>query len=86
MGWWQQQYGAEQSQVSDKRIDGRIAFQWRPYDRMLLTIDDNYSRQKIETETYGFALWFGINDLRSVQMDDNGTVIDFRAVRHADGS
>jgi len=77
VGWWQQQYGAEQSQVSDERIDGRIAFQWRPSDRVLLTVDDNYSRQKLVTETYGFALWFGLNDLRNVQMDDNGTVVDF---------
>lgn len=77
VGWWQQQYGAEQSQVSDERIDGRIAFQWRPSDRVLLTIDDNYSRQEVVTETYGFALWFGLNDLRNVQFDDNGTVVDF---------
>jgi iron complex outermembrane receptor protein len=77
VGWWQQQYGAEQSQVNDERIDGRIAFQWRPSDRLLLTVDDNYSRQKLVTETYGFALWFGLNDLRNVQMDGNGTVLDF---------
>lgn len=77
VGWWQQQYGAEQSQVSDERIDGRIAFQWRPSDSVLLTVDDNYSRQKVVTETYGFALWFGLNDLRNVQLDDNGTVVDF---------
>jgi len=78
VGWWQQQFGAEQSQVTDERIDGRIAFQWRPSDDTLLTIDDNYSRQTIETGTYGFGLWFGINDLRSVQLDDNGTVVDYR--------
>ena len=77
VGWWQQQYGAEQSQVEDKRIDARIAFQWRPSDNTLLTIDDNYSRQKIDTDTYGFALWFGLNDLRNVQLDNNGTVVDF---------
>jgi hypothetical protein len=78
VGWWQQQFGAEQSQVTDERIDGRIAFQWRPSDDTLLTIDDNYSRQTIETGTYGFGLWFGINDLRSVQLDENGTVVDYR--------
>jgi TonB-dependent receptor len=78
VGWWQQQYGAEQAQVSDKRIDGRIAFQWRPSDQLLLTVDDNYTRQTIDTDTYGFALWFGINDLRSVSLDENGTVVDFR--------
>jgi TonB-dependent receptor len=78
VGWWQQQYGAEQGQVSDKRIDGRIAFQWRPSDQLLLTVDDNYSRQQLVTDTYGFALWFGLNDLRSVSLDENGTVVDFR--------
>ncbi len=64
--------------MSDERVDGRIAFQWRPSDNTLLTIDDNFSRQKIETDTYGFGLWFGINDLRSVQLDSNGTVVDYR--------
>ena len=78
VGWWQQQYGAEQSQVTDERIDGRIAFQWKPSEDTLLTIDDNFSRQKIETNTYGFGLWFGLNDLRSVQLDGNGTVTDYR--------
>ena len=78
IGWWQQQYGAEQSQVTDERIDGRIAFQWRPTDDTLLTLDDNFSRQRLQTDTYGFGLWFGLNDLRSVQLDDNGTVTDFR--------
>jgi iron complex outermembrane recepter protein len=78
IGWWQQQFGAEQSQVTDERVDGRIAFQWRPSDSTLLTIDDNFSRQKIETNTFGFGLWFGINDLRSVALDGNGTVTDYR--------
>jgi iron complex outermembrane recepter protein len=77
VGWWQQQYGAEQAAVTDKRIDGRIAFQWRPSDRMLVTVDDNYSRLSLDTNTYGFALWFGLNDLRGVDLDDNGTVVDF---------
>ena len=73
VGWWQQQMGAEQSQVSDERIDGRIAFQWKPSDSTLLTIDDNFSRQRVETNTYGFGLWFGLNDLRSVQLRGSWT-------------
>jgi iron complex outermembrane recepter protein len=77
VGWWQQQYGAEQGGVEDRRIDGRIAFQWRPSDSVLLTIDDNYSRQNLESATYGFAMWFGLNDLRSVTLDENGTVTNF---------
>src|SRR5689334_24114360 len=78
LGFWQQQFGADQAQVSDERIDGRIAFQWKPSDNTLLTLDDNFSRQKLETSTYGFGLWFGNNDLRNLQIDGNGTVTDFR--------
>jgi iron complex outermembrane recepter protein len=77
VGWWQQQFGAEQSAVADKRIDGRVAFQWHPSDQVLLTVDDNYSRQAVTTATDGFALWFGLGDLRSVTMDSNGTVTNF---------
>lgn len=77
VGWFEQQYGAEQSQVSDTRIDGRIAFQWQPNEQLLLTLDDNYSRQEVETAIDGFAMWFGLNDFRSVELDNNGTVIDF---------
>lgn len=77
VSWFIQQFGAEQSQVVDERIDGRIAFQWRPNDHVLLTIDDNFSRQKVDTKTYGFALWFNQEDLRSVQLDNNGTIVDF---------
>ena len=77
VGWYQQQFGAEQAQTNDERIDGRIAFQWRPSDRLLLTLDDNYSRQDVETRTYNFGAWFDFNAFRNVQQDENGTIIDF---------
>jgi TonB-dependent receptor len=76
-GWWQQQYGAEQSETSDKRVNGRVAFQWRPSDNMLLTIDDNYAKEKLQFNTQGFALWFNRPDLRNVELDDDGTVVNF---------
>src|SRR5690349_21315301 len=57
VGWWQQQMSAEQSQVADERINGRISFQWRPSDDTLLTIFCNFSRQCLDTSTYGFGLW-----------------------------
>lgn len=58
MSWYQQQFGAEQGQTADERIDGRIALQWRPSDQLLLTVDDNYSRQYVKTVTYAFGAWF----------------------------
>lgn len=77
VSWYQQQFGAEQAQTTDQRVDGRLAFQWRPSDKLLLTVDDNYSRQDVETYTYNFGAWFDFNAFRNVQLDEKGTIIDF---------
>ena len=77
VSWYQQQFGAEQAQTHDDRIDGRIAYQWRPSENSLLTIDDNYSRQNVETKTYGFGAWFDFNAFRNTKLDSKGTIVDF---------
>lgn len=77
VSWNQIQFGADQNVTSDDRIDGRIAFQWQPNDQLLLTIDDNYSRQEVETFNYGFGVWFDFNAYRNVEQDSNGTIVDF---------
>ena len=76
-GWFPQQLGAEQVTTRDERFDGRIALQWRPDDNLLFTLDDNFSRQKIRSNSYGYAAWFNGDDLRNVKYDSNGSVIDF---------
>lgn len=75
--WFPQQNGINQQTTQDERIDARIAVQWRPTDNILLTIDDNFSRQKVRSQTYGYAAWFNGSDLRNVKLDSNGTVVDF---------
>ena len=75
--WFPQQNGADQQDTHDARIDGRIALQWRPDDDLLLTLDDNYSRQTLNSTDYGYAAWFNGDDLRNVKYDSNGSVIDF---------
>lgn len=77
VGWYQQQYGADQRYTKDERIDGRVAFQWQPSDDIMLTIDDNYSRQKVTTDIDGFGVWFNQGDLRNVTLDSNGTTTNF---------
>ena len=77
VGWYQQQYGADQRYTKDERIDGRIAFQWQPSDNVVLTVDDNYSRQKVVTDIAGFGIWFNQGDMRNVELDGNGTAINF---------
>jgi TonB-dependent receptor len=75
--WFPQQIGADQQDTHDERIDGRVAFQWRPSDSVLLTIDDNYQRQTLKSTDYGYAAWFNGDDLRNVKYDSNGSVVDF---------
>ncbi|WP_225205002.1 TonB-dependent receptor [Novosphingobium huizhouense] len=77
LGWFPQQVGANQITTRDERLDGRLAYQWRPSDRVLLTIDGNFTRQTLHTDTFGYGAWFNGDDLRNVKQDENGTVVDF---------
>ena len=76
-GWFPQQYGAEQQRVNDERVDARLALQWQPAYGTMVTLDNNYSRQKIESNNYAFGVWFNQTDLRNVELDENGTAVNF---------
>lgn len=77
VGWFPQQYVYEQNRTQDERYDGRIALQWHPSDNLMFTLNDNYSRQKITTDIYGFGVWFNQGSLRNVQLDGNGQALNF---------
>jgi len=77
LGWFPQQAGAEQNTARDQRIDARLAYQWRPNDQLLLTVDDNFSSQLVQTNSYGYAAWFNMGSLTNVKLDGNGTTVDF---------
>jgi len=76
-GWFPQQYGAEQQRVEDERVDARISLQYHPTDALMVTIDNNFSRQTIDQNNYAFGVWFNQGDLRNVTLDANGTAVDF---------
>ncbi|WP_339501692.1 hypothetical protein, partial [Pseudomonas canadensis] len=77
VGWFPQQYVYEQDRTKDERYDGRIALQWHPSDDVMVTLDDNFSRQKVVTDIYGFGVWFNQGALRNVELDKNGQAINF---------
>jgi hypothetical protein len=51
--------------------------QWHPSEDVMLTLDNNYSRQTITTDVFGFGVWFNQGDLRNVKQDANGTAVSF---------
>jgi len=77
LGWFEQQAGATQIYTKDERLDGRIALQWAPVEGVTITLDDNYSRQNIRADNFGYGIWFNQDGLRNVKLDQNGTTVDF---------
>ncbi|MBO9545012.1 MAG: TonB-dependent receptor [Caulobacter sp.] len=77
LGWFEQQAGATQIYTKDERIDGRIALQWAPSDGVVVTLDNNYTRQNVRSDNFGYGIWFNQDGLRNVKLDQNGTTVDF---------
>ncbi|WP_165190376.1 TonB-dependent receptor [Caulobacter soli] len=76
-GWFTQDYGVYQEHTQDKRIDGRVAVQWRPTENLLLTLNDNYSKDKLTQDQYGYSIWFNGGNLTNVTLNSNGTATNF---------
>ena len=77
VGWFPQQYVISQESTKDERVDGRIALQWHPSDSIMVTVDDNFSRQEIKTNIPALGVWFNQGSLRNVTLDGNGTAVNF---------
>ena len=75
--WYIQDYGINQEQDQERRMNGRLALQWAPSDKLLITVDDNYSRDQLTSIQYGTSVWFNSGSLTNVTRDSNGTVTNF---------
>jgi len=77
VAFYPQDYGIYQEHTTDTRFDGRIALQWKPSDNLVLTVNDDFSREKVHADQYGFSVWFNGPSLTNVQLDKNGTATSF---------
>ncbi len=75
--WFSQDWGIYQEHTEDTRIDGRVVLQWRPNDSWLVTVDDNFSRNTLEQDQFGYSVWFNAGNMQNIQLNENGTVVDF---------
>lgn len=75
--WFIQDYGIYQEQTDERRIQSRVAFQWRPSSDLLVTLNDNFSWDRQKQDQHGYSVWFNSGSLQNVALDKNGTVINF---------
>jgi iron complex outermembrane recepter protein len=75
--WFIQDYGIYQEHTEDKRIGGRFVLQARPVDGLEMTLDDNYSKETLVQQQYGFSAWFNGNGIMDVTQAPDGTVTNF---------
>ena len=76
-GWYDQDYGIYQEHDHEMRLNGRAVVQWRPNQSLLLTINDDYSRDDTRQAQYGYSVWFNGTSLQDVQQAKDGTIINF---------
>lgn len=75
--WFIQDYGIYQEHNSDKRIDGRLAVQWRPADGITMTLNDDYSNENLIQNQYGYSVWFNNGSLTNIRQAADGTLASF---------
>jgi len=75
--WAVQDYGVYQEHTEDKRVDGRLVLQFRPSDSIELTVNDDYSRDHLSQQQYGYSVWFNSGSLTNVERNSNGTLTSF---------
>ena len=76
-GAFPQQYGVNQLYTKDERVDARMALQWHPSENIMVTLDENFSRQTINQDSVGYGIWFNAGNLRNVKLDNNGVPLSF---------
>jgi iron complex outermembrane recepter protein len=75
--WFIQDYGIYQEHTEDKRVGGRFVLQAKPIDGLVMTLDDNYSKETLVQQQYGFSAWFNNTGLTDVVQAPDGTVTSF---------
>jgi len=75
--WEIQDYGIYQEHTQDQRVQGRLAVQWRPVDSLLVTVNDDYSRDQVTDTMYGYSVWFNPGSITDVVRAPDGTLLSY---------
>jgi TonB-dependent receptor len=77
VGWAIQDYGIYQDHTQETRETARMVLQWRPADDLEMTVNDDFSRDRIHQNQYGYSVWFNQGSLQDVVENNNGTLTSF---------
>jgi iron complex outermembrane receptor protein len=75
--WEIQDYGIYQEHTQDQRVDARLVLQWHPSDAVMITVNDNFSRDKVTNDMYGYSVWFNSGSLTNVVRAPDGTLTSY---------
>jgi TonB-dependent receptor len=75
--WYAQDYALYNDRIDDRRKDARLVLQWHPTDAVMVTLDDNYSDDRVLAYRSEYSTWFNSNQMYNVQQDGNGTITNF---------
>ena len=75
--WFIQDYGVYQEYTNNSREDARLVFQWKPVDNFLITLNDDFNRERVTQDQNGYSVWFNAANLTNVVQDKNGTITSF---------
>jgi TonB-dependent receptor len=75
--WFDQDYGIYRENNDEKRINGRLVLQWRPVSTLLITLNDDYSNDKLVQQQWGYSVWFNGGSLQNVTLDKTGTATSY---------
>jgi iron complex outermembrane receptor protein len=75
--WEIQDYGVYQEKTEEQRVDGRLVLQWHPSDALMVTVNDDYSRDVIRADQAGYSVWFNSGSLTNVVRGADGTLTSY---------
>ena len=82
--WFIQDYGIYHELEDVERKQARVVLQWRPTEDIEITLNDNYSRDNDHQAQYGYSVWFNNGSMSNIQVDNNGTIVNFQQTTPTD--
>jgi iron complex outermembrane recepter protein len=82
--WFIQDYGIYHELENVEREQARVVLQWRPTDNIEITLNDNFSRDNDHQNQYGYSVWFNNGSMSNIQVDKNGSIVNFQQTTPTD--